>query len=60
MSKGQYDRVWNYIESGKSEGAKVVFGGEKRNAKGYWVDPTSESRSDLAILAHDGIDTFVR
>lgn len=40
VSKTQYDRVWNYIESGKSEGAKVVLGGEKRNTNGYWVDPT--------------------
>lgn len=42
MSKTQYDRVWNYIESGKSEGAKVALGGEKRNTNGYWVDPTSK------------------
>ncbi|PAV20791.1 NAD-aldehyde dehydrogenase [Pyrrhoderma noxium] len=40
VSKSQYERVWSYIESGKSEGAKVVFGGQKRDAKGYWVDPT--------------------
>ncbi|KAL5508448.1 hypothetical protein ACEPAH_6067 [Sanghuangporus vaninii] len=40
VSKTQYERVWNYIESGKSEGAKVVFGGEKRKERGYWVDPT--------------------
>lgn len=26
-----------------SEGAKVVFGGEKRKERGYWVDPTSSS-----------------
>ena len=42
MSKAQYDRVWNYIESGKAEGAKVVYGGVKRKTRGYWVDPTSE------------------
>jgi hypothetical protein len=43
VSKAQYDRVWGYIESGKSEGAKVVLGGEKRPGKGYFVDPTSQS-----------------
>jgi aldehyde dehydrogenase (NAD+) len=32
--------VWGFIESGKSEGARVVCGGEKRNTKGFYVDPT--------------------
>jgi aldehyde dehydrogenase (NAD+) len=41
VSKTQYDRVWSYIESGKKEGAKVIVGGERRQAPGYWVDPTS-------------------
>ncbi|KAI5124867.1 hypothetical protein M0805_007299 [Coniferiporia weirii] len=40
ISKTQYEKVWNYIESGKSEGAKIVYGGERRNEAGYWVDPT--------------------
>ncbi|KAF7301348.1 NAD-aldehyde dehydrogenase [Mycena indigotica] len=40
VSKGQYDRVWGYIESGKSEGAKVILGGDKRSGKGFFVDPT--------------------
>ncbi|PPQ92358.1 hypothetical protein CVT25_008707 [Psilocybe cyanescens] len=44
VSKGQYDRVWGYIESGKQEGAIAVLGGEKRNSKGYFVDPTSGSK----------------
>ncbi|KAI0069084.1 NAD-aldehyde dehydrogenase [Artomyces pyxidatus] len=40
VSKGQYDRVWNYIDSGKKEGARVVIGGEKRSTPGYYVDAT--------------------
>ncbi|KAF8192501.1 aldehyde dehydrogenase domain-containing protein [Pholiota molesta] len=47
VSKGQYDRVWNYIESGKKAGAKIVLGGEKRTGKGYWVDPTRLFHDDL-------------
>ena len=43
MSKGQYDRVWGYIDSGKAEGAKAILGGQKRGSKGYFVDPTSKS-----------------
>jgi len=40
VSKGQYNRVWGYIESGRQEGGKVILGGEKRQGKGYYVDPT--------------------
>jgi aldehyde dehydrogenase (NAD+) len=34
--------VWEYIERGKKEGAKLVLGGEKRSGRGYFVDPTSK------------------
>ncbi|KAI0035661.1 NAD-aldehyde dehydrogenase [Vararia minispora EC-137] len=40
VSKGQYDRIWGYIEAGKKEGAKVILGGEKRSTPGWYVDPT--------------------
>ena len=50
MSKGQYERVWSYIESGKEEGAEVVVGGEKRAGKGYYVDPTSQSTPKYVIF----------
>ncbi|KAF5393920.1 hypothetical protein D9757_000109 [Collybiopsis confluens] len=40
VSKTQYDRVWSYIDSGKAQGAKVALGGERRETKGYFVDPT--------------------
>ncbi|EPQ59281.1 NAD-aldehyde dehydrogenase [Gloeophyllum trabeum ATCC 11539] len=40
VSKAQYERVWSYIESGKAEGAKILNGGEKRQGKGFYVDPT--------------------
>jgi aldehyde dehydrogenase (NAD+) len=41
ISRGQYDRVWGYIEAGKQEGARPVLGGVKRAGKGFFVDPTS-------------------
>ncbi|KAF8165432.1 aldehyde dehydrogenase domain-containing protein [Crassisporium funariophilum] len=40
VSKGQYERVWGYIESGKQEGAQAIVGGVKRTGKGFYVDPT--------------------
>ncbi|KIM46276.1 hypothetical protein M413DRAFT_441362 [Hebeloma cylindrosporum] len=55
VSKGQYDRVWGYIESGKQEGAKIELGGEKRNSKGYYVDPTifTNIRPDMKIVKEE-------
>src|SRR2546428_1593342 len=43
VSKEQMDKVLHYIDSGKSEGAKLVSGGERADVgtgKGYFVKPT--------------------
>ncbi|KKY17994.1 putative aldehyde dehydrogenase [Phaeomoniella chlamydospora] len=44
VTKQQYERVLSYIESGKSEGAKLAFGGvpdtKAGNGKGYFIEPT--------------------
>ena len=43
VSKEQMDTVLSYIEAGKSEGAKLVAGGERADigtGKGYFVKPT--------------------
>ncbi len=44
ISARQMDRILDYIESGKQEGARVVCGGERdmegEKAKGYFVKPT--------------------
>lgn len=42
VSKAQYQRVLEYIEVGKSEGATVVSGGKPFdvNTKGFFVEPT--------------------
>ncbi|KAF9063503.1 aldehyde dehydrogenase domain-containing protein [Rhodocollybia butyracea] len=55
VSKTQFDRVWGYIDSGKAEGAKVILGAEKRNTKGYWVDPTifTEINADMKIVKEE-------
>ncbi|GJJ07507.1 hypothetical protein Clacol_001709 [Clathrus columnatus] len=55
ISKVQYDRVWNYIASGKKEGAKVVLGGEKREGKGFFVDPCifTDVTSDMKIFKEE-------
>jgi aldehyde dehydrogenase (NAD+) len=40
VSKEQFDRVKNYLDVGKKEGAKVTAGGEPGTGKGYFVKPT--------------------
>jgi betaine-aldehyde dehydrogenase len=44
VSKVQYDRVLNYIEAGKQDGARLIAGGKRPSdphlAKGFYVEPT--------------------
>jgi phenylacetaldehyde dehydrogenase len=40
VSEEQLNRVCNFLESGVSEGAKAVVGGERHGDKGYFVQPT--------------------
>jgi betaine-aldehyde dehydrogenase len=44
ISKTQFDRVMSYIESAKSEGARLVTGGgrpsDPKLAKGFYIEPT--------------------
>ena len=38
--KAQFEKILSYIEIGKSEGAKLLAGGERTGKKGYFVRPT--------------------
>ena len=40
VSREQFERVMNYVEVGKREGAKLATGGEALSGKGYFVKPT--------------------
>lgn len=40
VSQAQYDKVLQYLEQGKAEGAKAVTGGSKVDRSGYFVQPT--------------------
>src|ERR671932_91948 len=46
ISAEQEERVRGYIESGKSEGAELVTGGEARDGEGFFVEPTLFSATD--------------
>ncbi|MBZ5624311.1 MAG: aldehyde dehydrogenase family protein [Acidobacteriia bacterium] len=59
ISARQMDRILDYIESGKREGARLVTGGERDtqgdNAKGYFVKPTifSEVKPEMRIAREE-------
>ncbi len=40
VSLEQYDKVMGYIDSGRSEGAKVLTGGNRVGNLGYFIEPT--------------------
>ncbi|KAF8627238.1 hypothetical protein AX15_004472 [Amanita polypyramis BW_CC] len=55
ISKIQYDRVWNYVQTGKAEGATLILGGTKRPGKGYFIDPTifTDIKSSMKIVQEE-------
>jgi acyl-CoA reductase-like NAD-dependent aldehyde dehydrogenase len=55
VSAEQRDRVTGYIESGTSEGAELVTGGEVPNGGGYFVSPTlfTATSDDLKITREE-------
>lgn len=40
VNKEQFNKILNYIEKGKQEGAKVVTGGSPAHKQGYFMKPT--------------------
>jgi aldehyde dehydrogenase (NAD+) len=40
VSQEQCDRIMGYIDAGKKEGAKLLFGGNRIGQKGYFIEPT--------------------
>ena len=40
VSQEQFDKVTGYIQSGREQGAKVPFGGQRHSDRGYFVQPT--------------------
>jgi aldehyde dehydrogenase (NAD+) len=40
IDKGQYDKVWSYIQGGKQDSASVLTGGEEYTKPGHYIAPT--------------------
>jgi aldehyde dehydrogenase (NAD+) len=55
VSKLQFDRIMNYIQSGKEAGAKVETGGERHGKEGYFIQPTifSGVSDDMKIMQEE-------
>ncbi len=49
VSQGQLDRVSGYIQSGRSEGAQVVVGGERESGSGYFLKPTVLAQTERSM-----------
>jgi betaine-aldehyde dehydrogenase len=59
VSKDQFDRVMNYIEASKQEGAELIYGGcppaDPALAKGYYVEPTVFAVTEKNRIAREEI-----
>lgn len=55
ISQVQLDRVCQYIDKGRQEGARLVTGGERVDRKGYYVKPTIFTTDDesLAVVKEE-------
>ena len=52
MDEEQFKKIMNYIDQGKSEGAKLNCGGKRKGDKGFYVEPTVFSEvSSTAVSA---------
>ena len=51
----QFDKVMGYIESGKRDGAKLAYGGERVGSRGYFIEPTVfvDVKDDMQIAREE-------
>jgi aldehyde dehydrogenase (NAD+) len=55
VDHSQFEKVMGYIDSGRSEGAKLVCGGERVGDKGYFIQPTvfADVQDDMKIAKEE-------
>jgi acyl-CoA reductase-like NAD-dependent aldehyde dehydrogenase len=61
ISKAQQEKILSYVESAKSEGARLILGGEVSNKQGYFVDPTifADTKNDMKASREEVFGPFV-
>ena len=59
-SRMQLDKILDYIEKGKKEGAHLLTGGEREGNKGYFIKPTlfTEDKPGMAIYEEEIFGPF--
>ncbi len=55
VDEAQFDKVMSYIDSGRSEGAKLVCGGARVGDRGYFIQPTvfADVQDDMKIAKEE-------
>jgi phenylacetaldehyde dehydrogenase len=55
ISDEQFDKVLGYLESGRSEGANAVVGGDRLGSRGYFVQPTvlTNTKPDMKVVREE-------
>jgi aldehyde dehydrogenase (NAD+) len=55
VSREQFDRVMNYITSGRETGAHLLTGGHRWGKRGYFIEPTifDDVRDDMKIAREE-------
>jgi len=55
VSKEQHDRVTGFIDSGRSQGAEIVTGGQAVGKQGYFVEPTvlAKTNRDMRVVREE-------
>jgi aldehyde dehydrogenase (NAD+) len=55
IDRTQFDRVMSYVESGRSEGAKLACGGERIGTRGHFIRPTvfAEVQDEMKIAREE-------
>jgi aldehyde dehydrogenase (NAD+) len=55
VSQIQYDRIMDFIDSGKSEGATVHLGGDRNGTEGYFINPTifTNTKPNMRIVQEE-------
>lgn len=61
VSKAQYEKILQYVDIAKSDGAKLILGGVKAGENGYFVKPTifADARNDMRALREEIFGPFV-
>ena len=55
VDDAQFEKVMSYIESGKSEGAQLLAGGNRVGGRGFFIEPTvfADVKDDMKIAKEE-------